>query len=180
MDASVWVGAVFGLVGTVVGGGLSVWASVVAQRQQAAHARKERRRARTSTAIEAALTELFEVQRDARRAGPMDSARERQLHERVLNVRVLLQHVPDAALRSRVQEDTFLMPLDPPGDTRTKQERRADIMLLSADAIACLGAYLRGEPLPPRADRVTAVRALWPLPDFGSDADPVVIFEGDD
>lgn len=169
MDASVWVGAVFGLIGTGVGGGLSIWSSAMAQRQQTVRAHEERQQIRATTAVETALAELLEVQRDARRAGPLDDARQRLLHERVLHVQVLMQRVPDAALRTRVREDTLFMPLAPPDDTRTSQERRADTMLLCADAIACLGAYLRTEPLPPPTERLQTLRNLWPFDDIGSD-----------
>lgn len=179
MDASVWVGAVFGLVGTGVGGALSIWSTVMTQRQQAAQARQEQREARASTAMEEVLTELFEVQRDARRAGPDNEARRHLLHERVLNVQVLMQRVPDADLRTRVREDTFFMPLLPSGDSRTWEERRVDRMYLCADAIACLGARLRGEPMPRRTDRVEAMRALWPFSDVGSDRE-TFIYEAED
>lgn len=181
MDASVWVGAIFGLVGTGVGGGLSVWSSIVAQRQQAIHQREDRRQALATSAVEAALAELFQIQRAARRAIPEEEAQAaaRLLHERVLNVQIVMQRVPDAELRDRVREDTLLMPLSPPGDTRTRQERRVDIMLLCADAIACLGAYLRSEALPLRVERVGAIRALWPFSDMGSDQE-TFIYEGED
>ncbi|MGW5970025.1 hypothetical protein [Streptomyces sp. NPDC055186] len=178
MDASVWVGAVFGLVGTGVGGGLSIWSSAMAQRQQAVRAREERQQVRASTAVEAALAELLKVQRDARRAGPLDEARQQLLHERVLHVQVLMQRVPDAVLRTRVREDTLFMPLAPPDDTRTSQERRVDIMLLCADAIACLGAYLRTEPLPPPAEGIQALRSLWPFDDIDPDGS-VFMYEAD-
>ncbi|MGW7668209.1 hypothetical protein ACWGJX_13900 [Streptomyces sp. NPDC054775] len=178
MDASVWVVAVFGLVGTGVGGGLSVWSSAMTQRQQAARAREDRQQVRASTAVEAAMAELLEIQRDARRAGALDEARQQLLHERVLHVQILMQRVPDAALRTRVRQDTLFMPLAPPDDTRTSQERRADILLLCADAIACLGAYLRTEPLPPPAGRLQALRSLWPFDDIGSD-EIAFIYEAD-
>ncbi len=167
MDGSVWVGAVFGLVGTGVGGGLSIWSSTMAQRQQIRNARDEQRRMRASSAVESALAELFEVQRDARRATPQETGEEGQqrsrlLHDRVLKVQLLMQRVPDAGLRMRVREDTFFMLLSPPDDTRTRQERRVDIIELCGDAVACLGAYLRDEPIPPRTERVESLRALWP------------------
>ncbi|GAB7109879.1 hypothetical protein JCM4814A_81940 [Streptomyces phaeofaciens JCM 4814] len=178
MDASVWVGAAFGLVGTGVGGGLSIWSSAIAQRQQAVRAREERQQVLASTAVEAALAELLEVQRDARRAGPLDEARQLLLHERVLHVQVLMQRVPDAALRSRVRENTLLMPLSPPEDTRTSQERRVDIMLLCADAIACLGAYLRAEPPPPPVERLQTLRRLWPFDGIAPE-ESVFMYEAD-
>ncbi|MGW2618674.1 hypothetical protein [Streptomyces sp. NPDC001500] len=178
MDASVWVGAVFGLVGTGVGGGLSIWSSAMAQRQQAVRASEERQQVRASTAVETALTELLEIQRDVRRAGPLDDARQQSIHERVLHVQVLMQRVPDAALRTRVREDTLFMPLAPPGDTRSSQERRVDIMLLCADAIACLGAYLRTEPLPPPAERLRTLRSLWPFDDIDPDGN-TFMYEAD-
>ncbi|MEU8837213.1 hypothetical protein [Streptomyces sp900116325] len=179
MEASVWVGAVFGLVGTGVGGALSIWSAAAAQRQQAAHAREERRQVRASAAVEAALTELFEIQRDARRAGPDSETRRHQLHERVLNIQVLMQRVPDAALRDWVREATVFMPLSPAGDTRTWEDRRVDRMYLCADAIAALGAYLRVESTPARVGRVEAIRALWPFPDIGSDRE-TIFWEAED
>ncbi|MGW2885181.1 hypothetical protein ACWDDN_07395, partial [Streptomyces griseoruber] len=178
MDASIWVGAMFGLIGTGVGGGLSIWSSTLAQRQQTVQAREERQQVRASTAVEAALAELLEIQRDARRAGPLDEVRQKLLHERVLHVQVLMQRVPDAALRTRVRDDTLFMPLSPPGDTRTDQQRRVDIMFLSADAIACLGAYLRAEPLPSPAERVQTLGSLWPFNDIGSN-ESAFMYEAD-
>ncbi|WP_030257067.1 hypothetical protein [Streptomyces violens] len=179
MEASVWVGAVFGLVGTGIGGALSIWSAVMTQRQQAAHTREEQRQARASAAVEAALTELFEIQRDARRAGPDSETRRQQLHERVLNIQVLMQRVPDAGLRDRVREASFFLPLSPAGDTRSREERRVDSMYLCADAIACLGAYLRAEAMPARTGRVEEIRALWPFPDIGSDGE-TIIYEAED
>ncbi|MER6560562.1 hypothetical protein ABT300_23065 [Streptomyces sp. NPDC001027] len=174
MDASVWVGAVFGLAGTGIGGALSIWASVMTQRRQADHEREGQRQARASAAVEAVLTELFEIQRDARRAGPDSDTRRVALHERVLNIQVLMQRVPDAALRDRVREAALFLPLSPAGDTRTWEERRVDRMYLCADAIACLGAYLRGEPMPARVSRISEIRTLWPHPDIGSDRDSFI------
>ncbi len=43
---------------------------------------------------------------------------------------------------------------------------------LCRDAIACLGAYLRGgEAMPPRTSPVGEIRALWHSSDIGSEKD---------
>ncbi|MFG2884875.1 hypothetical protein ACGFYV_21735 [Streptomyces sp. NPDC048297] len=165
MDSSVWAGAAFGLAGTMIGGSLSIWSTVIAQRQQAAQACNEQRQTRAATATEAALTELLEIERDARRSGPNDEARKRLLHERILAIQVLMQRVPDSSLRDRVRENCLLMPLSLPDDTRTWEQRRVDRIHLSRDATACLGAYLRGEPIPPRTvpvERIRTHQTPWP------------------
>jgi hypothetical protein len=74
-----------------------------------------------------------------------------------------MQRVPDADLRARVRENCLLMPLSLPDDTRSWEERRIDRIYLCRDAIACLGAYLRGEEMPPRPGRVDEICALWPI-----------------
>ncbi|WP_405624904.1 hypothetical protein OG933_01570 [Streptomyces sp. NBC_00016] len=171
MDSSAWVGALFGLTGTMIGGTLSIWSAVIAQRRQAAQARDDQRQTRAATATEAALTKLLEIERDARRAGPHDNARSHLLHERILSIQVLMQRVPDAGLRDRVRENYLLMPLYLPDDTRTWEQRRVDRIHLCRDAIACLGAYLRGEAMPPRTNPVGEIRALWHSSDIGSETD---------
>ncbi|MFH9677381.1 hypothetical protein ACH4L5_34640 [Streptomyces sp. NPDC017405] len=162
MDSSAWVGAVFGLTGTVIGGTLSIWSTVAAQRRQARLARDEQRQTRAAAAAETALTELLEIERDARRAGPDDEARARLLHERILSIQVLLQRVPDTYLRDRVTDSCLLMPLHPPQDTRTWEQRRVDRIHLCRDAVACLGAYLRGEVTPSPTEPIIRILTLFP------------------
>jgi hypothetical protein len=79
-----------------------------------------------------------------------------------------------AALRERVRVDTLFLPLSPPGDKRSWEERRVDRIYLCADAIASLGAYLRGEPLPPPTEGVTKVRDIWPFAEAGSERDTFI------
>ena len=155
----------------MIGGALSIWSAVITQRRQAAQAREEQRQTRADTATEAALTELLEIERDARRAGPNDEARKHLLHERTLCIQVLMQRVPDVGLRDRVRGDCLLMPLSLPDDTRTWEQRRADRIHLCRDAIACLGAYLRGEAMPPRTGQVEEIRTIWPYSDISLERD---------
>lgn len=50
----------------------------------------------------------------------------------------------------------------PVGDSRSDVERRSDGMALCADSIACIGAFLRSEPLPTRDPFANQVLARWP------------------
>lgn len=155
----------------MIGGTLSIWSAVIAQRRQAAQTRDEQRQIRAATATEAALTELLEIERDARRAGPDDDTRSHLLHERILTIQVLMQRLPDAGLRDRVRENCLLMPLSLPDDTRTWEQRRVDRIHLCRDAVTCLGAYLRGEATPPRTNPVREIRTLWRSSDISSEKD---------
>ncbi|MDI5971064.1 hypothetical protein POF50_017220 [Streptomyces sp. SL13] len=179
MDSSVWVGAVSGLLGTGIGGGLSIWSTVMSRRHQIVDRREMEAQARGSGAIEKAMEYLLAVWRDARRAGEEDEVAGRLLQERVLAVQILMQRVPHAGLRERVRIDTLFLPLSPPGDTRSWEVQRVDRIFLCADAIAALGAYLRGEPLPPPAERVTKMRDTWPFWEVGTDRD-TFIWESED
>lgn len=117
---------------------------------------------------------LLAVWRDTRRAGQEDEAAKHQLQERALAVQVLMQRVPHAGLRERIRADVLFLPLSPPGDARSWEEQRVDRIYLCADAIASLGAYLRGEPLPPPTEQVTKVRGIWPFVDIGTDRDTFI------
>ncbi|MFN1193237.1 hypothetical protein ACK03K_33790 [[Kitasatospora] papulosa] len=166
MNASVWIGAVAGIVGTATGGALSIWSGRWTHKAQERSARTAQQRTRAAAAAEAALTELLEIHRDFRVARTSDEQewqeRLRRLHDRIVRVQVLLHSIPDSRLRTRVREDTFYMPLSPPDDIRTGSERRVAIIDLCADAVACLGAFLRDEGLPPRSAGVESTRNLWP------------------
>ncbi len=166
MSTSVWIGAVAGIVGTATGGALSIWSARWTHRAQERTARTGQQRARAAAAAEAALTELLEIHRDFRKARTPDQGewqqRLRLLHDRIAKVQVLLHSIPDVKLRTRVREDTFYMPLSPPDDRRTGSERRVAIIDLCADAVACLGAFLRDEEMPARSAGVENTRNLWP------------------
>ncbi|MFB9539739.1 MULTISPECIES: hypothetical protein [Streptomyces] len=166
MSTSVWIGAVAGIVGTATGGALSIWSARWTHRAQERTARTGQQRARAAAAAEAAMTELLEIHRDFRKAKSPDEDEWQQrlhlLHDRIAKVQVLLHSIPDAKLRTRVREDTFYMPLSPPDDRRTGSERRVAIIDLCADAVACLGAFLRDEEMPARSAGVENTRNLWP------------------
>ncbi len=120
------------------------------------------------------MEHLLAIWQESRRSGEQDGAAKRSLQERILTVQVLMQRVPHAELRERVRVTTLYLPLCPPGDTRSWEEQRVDRIYLCADAIACLGAYLRGEPLPRPAERVTQVRGVWPFMEAGTDRDTFI------
>ncbi|MFD5558148.1 hypothetical protein ACFWIA_30460 [Streptomyces sp. NPDC127068] len=179
MDAAVWVAAVSGLVGTGIGGGLSIWSTTINHRRQAADRRESEAQARATAATEEALEHLLAIWHGARRSGEQDSAAKRSLQERILTVQVLMQRVPHAELRERVRVTTLYLPLSPPDDTRSWEEQRVDRIFLCADAVACLGAYLRGEPLPHPTERVTQIKGTWPFMGAGTDRD-TFIWESED
>ncbi|MFB7397688.1 MULTISPECIES: hypothetical protein [unclassified Streptomyces] len=103
MDAAVWVAAVSGLVGTGIGGGLSIWSTTINHRRQAADRREAEAQVRASAAIEEAMENLLAIWREARRSGVQDANAKRSLQERILTVQVLMQRVPHAELRERVR-----------------------------------------------------------------------------
>ncbi|MFE5861704.1 hypothetical protein ACFQ77_14275 [Streptomyces virginiae] len=179
MDAAVWVAALSGLVGTGIGGGLSIWSTTINHRRQAADRREAEAQARASVAIEEAMEHLLAIWHEARRSGEQDGAAKRSLQERILTVQILMQRVPHAELRERVRVTTLYLPLSPPDDTRSWEEQRVDRIFLCADAVACLGAHLRGESLPRPTERVTQIRGTWPFMEAGTDRD-TFIWESED
>ncbi|MGX1115727.1 hypothetical protein RKD37_001090 [Streptomyces ambofaciens] len=66
MDGSVWVGAIFGVGGTIIGGGLSLWATVIAQRQQTRASRQLVIAQRTDTAVDSAIQMFFQIKQHVR------------------------------------------------------------------------------------------------------------------
>ncbi|MEY9816332.1 hypothetical protein [Streptomyces albogriseolus] len=66
MDGSVWVGLAGTLVGTTIGGGLSIWASVVAQNRQAKGMRNLRTEEKAEAAADEAITQLYMIKQRAR------------------------------------------------------------------------------------------------------------------
>ncbi|MFB7311875.1 hypothetical protein [Streptomyces sp. NPDC056192] len=158
MDASVWIAALSGLVGTGIGAGASVWATIATQRHQAKTARDQRQGELTNVAAEALLTELFSIQQKSHDApddmGPGGGGIEwhRELRRHAERAESALLRMPAAELRQRVKE-TLGMAADWASYT--------DIMWftdwiehLARESQELVGAYLREEALPPRSDKV--------------------------
>lgn len=163
MDAAVSAGWI-GLVGTTVGAGGALLGGWMQQRHQVKTAREERRHVLAITAAEAALAELFEMQREVRICIEPPSEGEsteqiRRIHGWQTKINLLMQRVPDADVRQRVCEAVALSYLFPRGTPHiSSSEWQIYAMCMSSDAVECLGAYLREEPLPPRPEKVAEAR----------------------
>ncbi|MFI6286001.1 hypothetical protein ACIBCM_14790 [Streptomyces sp. NPDC051018] len=168
MDASVWIAALSGLVGTGIGAGASVWATVATQRHQARAAREQRQGELTSAAAETLLTELFAIQQKSHDApddmGPGGSGTEwhRALRRHTERAEAALLRMPSAELRQRVKET-----LDMAANWVEYSSGPTKIMWftdwiehLARESQELVGAYLRQEALPPRSDGVEQGRLM--------------------
>ncbi|MEU7015901.1 hypothetical protein [Streptomyces sp. NPDC046385] len=158
MDASVWMAALSGLIGTGIGAGASVWATIATQRHQAKTARDQQQGELTKVAAEALLTELFAIQQKSHDApddmGPGGNGLEwhRELRRHAERAESALLRMPSAELRQRVKETL---------DMTANWASYRDIMWftdwiehLARESQELVGAYLRQEALPPRSDKV--------------------------
>ncbi|MER7043247.1 hypothetical protein [Streptomyces microflavus] len=109
---------------------------------------------------------MYELQRVARQGndGLTESERAeryRGQHDAVARIVLNVQRIPDAELRSRLQQNAFFVLLNPPEDTRPEMERREATLWLCMDSIESLGAYLRNEPAPQRNSAVKDLRVQF-------------------
>ncbi|MFF1604963.1 hypothetical protein ACFVYV_47670 [Streptomyces mirabilis] len=155
MDAGVWVGAIFGLGGTALGGGLSIWASISAQRHQARAARELVVSQRMDAAADSAIQMFFQIKQHVR-GRPTESEAEghqrielweKSLRNQVSKLEPILLRIRDAEFRLRLtQVAEFLAWSDV-----TEPQLGGSINILSRlcdHALDCLGAFVRDEPLP--------------------------------
>lgn len=166
MDAAVTAGFI-GLIGAVVGSAATFSGVIYQQRHTARLHAASVQRATVHTAAQQLMREILEVQavlqRDPSDLDPDEFAQQgRRLREHLSVVLIDGQWLSDSQLRRRLQENAAFVNMSPPGDTRSSVEKRADAMLLCADSIACLGAYVREEPMPSRLRDTEDVLARWP------------------
>ncbi|MFH8389919.1 hypothetical protein [Streptomyces sp. NPDC018036] len=155
MDAGVWVGAIFGLGGTALGGGLSIWASISAQRNQATAARELVVSQRVDAAADSAIQMFFQIKQHARgrpTGGETEGHErlqrwEKSLQDQVSKLEPILLRIRDREFRLRLTEVAeFLAWSD-----ITEPQLGGSVNILSAlcdHALDCLGAFVRDEPLP--------------------------------
>lgn len=157
MDAETLAG-LMGLGGALVGAGVSVWATVVTQQHQARGTREQRVAERGWAAGEKALSELYALRRRAvehlKGEPPRDEEQWRLIARTHMDEAGLaLELMPQAdELRQRI---SFVL-----GHAYVEMSEQAgniDAQLILAqsraiDAIALIGAHMRGDPLPALSD----------------------------
>ncbi|MFD5078211.1 hypothetical protein [Streptomyces sp. NPDC058371] len=166
MDATV-LGALIGLVGVGAGAGAAFAGIVYQQRHATRAAEIARRRGEAVTAAEKLLAELLAMQQNLRRGTYGATEDEIREHNRVgrrhhANVQLFSQWLPDGELRTRLSVNALYTQVGPVDDSRNDVQRRGDGMILCMDSIACLGAFLRFEPIPQRETATLEVLARWP------------------
>ncbi|MFJ4517469.1 hypothetical protein [Streptomyces sp. NPDC088816] len=160
MDGSVWVG----LAGTVIGGGLSIWASVVAQKRQTKATRDLRIEEKAEAAVEEAITQLYVIKRRAREH-PQDrsgvSTWEQELSQLAVQMEPTVLRIRNKELRERIEEVLGYMGMI--HDLTDYPVHRGSLMLPSevcSYGLECLGAAVRGEPLPAPTASIRRAREI--------------------
>ncbi|MGW4437029.1 hypothetical protein ACWELO_14895 [Streptomyces sp. NPDC004596] len=170
MDAGVWVGAIFGVVGTLMGGGLSIWATVIAQRQQAQAARQLAIAQRVDTAVDSAIQMFFQIKQHVRGRPSefQEGARQRievwqrSLQQQVSKLEPILLRIRDESFRFRLSKIAELLAW--PEVSEPALEGSPQILTdLCAHALDCLGALARDEQLPPEGSGLTRARRVETL-----------------
>lgn len=175
MDAEVaagWIGAGAAFVGTMVGAGVSAWATVRTQRHEAKRAVEERQDATRKLADERgqaagreALAELYTLRRHIHQwAGPADMATHRpwfkageEMADKAEMIAGLIPQAPEIRLRlGEALKVTLICMLDGVhGDTTRVSYLGRDYV---DHAIEILLAFLRGDPLPEPSAAVVRFR----------------------
>ncbi len=170
MDGSVWVGAIFGVGGTIVGGVLSLWATVIAQRQQAHASRQLAIAQRVDTAVDSAIQMFFQIKQHVRgRPSEFEQGAQqridlwqRSLQQQVNKLEPVLLRIRDESFRLRLSKIAELLAwsdVSEPGLEGSPQIL-AD---LCDHALDCLGAFVRDEQLPPEGTGLTQARRVEAL-----------------
>ncbi|MET8511984.1 hypothetical protein [Streptomyces sp. NPDC005077] len=160
MDGSVWVG----LAGTVIGGGLSIWASVVAQKRQTKATRELRIEEKAEAAVEEAITQLYVIKQRAR-ALPQDNsgfgAWDQDLNGLAVQMEPTVLRIRNKDLRERIEEVLGYMSMT--HELTDYPVFGGSLMLpwaVCSYGMECLGAAVRGEPLPAPTEPMRKARAI--------------------
>jgi hypothetical protein len=147
--------AIIGMVGVIVGGAITTWGTIVAQRQQikATLAAEERvREISASTTVLNALSQLLQLPDEP-------DMSDDEWHHRRQDLLFLLdtasQDLRSKDLRSRLAEAHDMMERHAVAARLTGQSEARTRSIACVHAVACLGAFRRGEPLPDRPDAYT-------------------------
>ncbi|MEO3764592.1 hypothetical protein [Streptomyces sp. B8F3] len=169
MDASIWIGATFGLIGTIVGGAVSIATTIMANRLQAKAARQQVIDERIDSAAEVATSEFvrlkqhFWVGLGSGREVERNEAWEEALHDRLAALEPVLLRMRHRELRSRLHSVTEFLRHYSEIEDITWDGHPLLPQQLCEHALECLGAFVRDEPVPEpdrsfsQADHVEAV-----------------------
>lgn len=164
--------AIFGLVGVVVGGGITTTATIWAQRAQLKATLATEARAREITASSAAMDALgrllylessAEADTSPRPAHP-DSNTRRQL---LLQVVAATQDIRQADLRATIDQTLGILTHHAAAWNMIGQPESRSRQIACTHALECIGAFRRGEPLPLRPaefDRTIEAIEKWREP----------------
>lgn len=160
MDGSVWVG----LAGTVVGGGLSIWASVVAQKRQTKATRDLRIEEKAEASANEAITQLYVIKQRARDF-PQEhgglGAWQKELGRLAAEMEPAVLRLRDDALRERIEE--VLGYMDMIYELTDYPAHGGSLMLPSEVCrygLDCLGAAVRNRPLPAPSPAMLKAREI--------------------
>ncbi|MDX3233221.1 hypothetical protein [Streptomyces sp. ME19-01-6] len=171
MDAGVWVGALFGVCGTVVGGGLSIWATVIAQRQQAQAARQLVIDQRVDTAVDSAIQMFSQIKQQLlgrpseRESGGPERIElwRKALHQQVHKLEPILLRIRNETVRLRLSKIAEYLAWHDVSMTPELGGASGILTDLCDHALDCLGAFVRDEPLPKESTGLTKARATEAL-----------------
>ncbi|MDX3186473.1 hypothetical protein PV334_35290 [Streptomyces sp. ME02-7008A-1] len=164
MDGSVWVGLGGTLAGTMIGGGLSIWASMVTQNRQAKATRDLRTEEKSEASANDAITQLYVIRQRAR-----DFPQEREgwgtwrkdLARLAAEMEPAVLRLRDDALRERIEE--VLSYMDMIDDLTDYRVHGGSLMLPSEvcrHGLDCLGAAVRNRPLPAASQALLKAREI--------------------
>jgi hypothetical protein len=164
MDGSVWVGLAGTLVGTTIGGGLSIWASVVAQNRQAKTTRDLRIEEKAEAAVEEAITQLYLIKRRARET-PQDhdelDAWQEDLSRLAAETEPIVLRLRDEELRERIEEVLDYMSRVDELDGYLGHWRSAALTSeICQYGLDCLGSSIRNRPLPASSPAILKARDI--------------------
>nr|MDT0656632.1 hypothetical protein [Micromonospora sp. DSM 115978] len=151
--------AIYGLVGVVVGGGITVTGTIWAQRLQVKAAVAAERRSREITAsanLIDAISQLLHLPGEPDQGGPDHAGWARQRRHLLLIIDTATQDLRDRRFRDRLGEAHRMLALHEGAWALIGQPEATTRAIACADALACLGAFRRGDPPPPPPANVTA------------------------
>ena len=150
--------AVYSLAGVLIGGGITTTVAVWTQRTQLRNTIAAESRNREIGASATAITALGRLR--ARPAGEDDD-------EALLALATAAQDLRDAGLRARLAEAGRILTEHAAAFNMAGQEEPVSRKIACEHGIECLGAFRRGEPIPPTPEPFAATLAAidrWTLP----------------
>ncbi|HET8683662.1 MAG TPA: hypothetical protein VFM54_17615, partial [Micromonosporaceae bacterium] len=143
-----------GLVGVLVGGGITTAGTLWSQRLQMKAALAAERRTREIAASSVALDALSQLLQLPDEAAPDDAGTEwqRRRRELLLVLGTACQDLRGDDLRHRIEEVVSMIELHTAATSMTGDTERQVRSTACTHALSCLGAFRRGDPLPARPD----------------------------